>query len=238
MDETGGPLTASRRVRRVRKRMQPAPDEEQVDPNKPPQPRKKSRRIGKPRSGGTLPGSTILAGLEDDVVDMDNEEADRVGGKEEQSDLSQRELIGAPPAFESVPTDKFYLETEKKFAVQNKSQFEKRQEERMRQMMEAEKKRQLKEELKFQISTPRTALKTHRVLRALFLLIEGINIGFLIWQSVVVYSLNHSSFSLQLNSTAIPDQLSYFYLFQDLALPIHCLSYFFLTICVIDCMDR
>lgn len=223
-------MSQSRRIRRVRKRAQPIKDDETVDPNKPPQPRKKSRRMVKGANFAT--SSAILAGLEDDVVDIDDET--KKDG--EASDLSQRQLIQQP--FESVPTDKFYLEMEKKFTIQNKNRYEKKQEERMRQINEAEMKRKLREELKFQISTPRTALKTHKFLRALFLLIQGVNIGFLIWQAVVIYTVNVSSFNLNLNSQNIPDQLSYFYVFRDLTMPVHCLSYFFLTICIIDCMDR
>lgn len=228
--------------------MSPANLEEQVDTNKPPIQRKKARRpIRAGAAGHTGPSSAILAGVEDDVVDWNDEEdtskqaADaRNSENPDASDLSQRDLINKPPAFESVPTDKFYLEMEKKFAIQNKNLFEKKQEERIRQLQEAEKKRMLREELKFQISTPRTALKTHKFIKALFLLIQGINIGFLIWQSVLVYTVNINSFTLNLNTSVIaqPEQLPYFYVFRDLALPIHCLSYFFLTICIVDCMDR
>lgn len=225
--------------------MSPANLEEQVDPNKPPIQRKKARRPIRAGAGHTGPSSAILAGVEDDVVDWNDENDEETSKKTadanpDASDLSQRDLINKPSGFESVPTDKFYLEMEKKFAIQNKNLFEKKQEERVRQLQEAEKKRMLREELKFQISTPRTALKTHKFLKALFLLIQGINIGFLIWQSVLVYTVNVNSFTLNLNTSVIaqPEQLPYLYVFRDLALPIHCLSYFFLTICIVDCMDR
>ena len=207
-----------------------------MDANKPPQPRKKSRQT----VGGskTAQSSNILIGFEDDVIDMGDEEPVRNGtNNQEAANISQRELLNQP-SFVSVPTDKFYLETEKKFTMQNKNLYEKKQEERMRQISESEAKRKIKEELKFQISTPRTALKAHKFLRTLFLLIEGINIGFLIWQAVVAYSVNLSSFTLDLSSTSIPEQLPYFYIFRDLIMPIHCLSYLFLTICIVDCMDR
>lgn len=197
---------------------------------------------------------SMLVGLEEDVVEMtdDNKEPRRRNdddnetpqdqanvNQDQTSPLSQRELLLNNQAkFESVPTDKFYLEMEKKFAIQNKNLFEKRQEERMRQLADAEQKRKLKEELKFQISTPQTALKTHKFIRTVFLLIQGINVGFLIWQAVVAYTLNLNAITLDLNSTSIPEQFPYFYLYADLAMPIHCLSYFFLTICIVDCMDR
>lgn len=213
----GAAANTSRQVRRVRRRMQPTPEKETS--GEAPKPRKKSRLI---------PSSSILAGLEEDVIEMDGNLSPSM-----QADASDQDLVNP-----SVPTDKLYLEMEKKFAIQNKSMYEKKLEERMRQFAEAETKRQLKEELKYQISTPRTALKTHKFLRVLFLLIHGLNIGFLVWQAVIAYVVNLNSFTLQLNSTSIPSQLPYFYLFRDLTMPIQCISYFFLTICIIDCMDR
>lgn len=215
-------------------------DEQQIiDPNKPPLQKKRTRRLirgggGARNQPGVASSSAILAGVEDDVVDWVDEIDERDEEMENPDLASDRKL---PPS-QSIPTDKFYLETEKKFAIQNKNLFEKKQEERMKQMYEAEQKRQLKEELKFQISAPRTALKTHKFLRALFLLIEGVSVGFLIWQAVMVHTVNVGSFLLNLNSTSIPDQLPYVYIFRDLTMPIHCLSYFFLTICIIDCLDR
>lgn len=225
-------------MRRVRRRTQQFKDDDLNDSNKPHQPKKKSRRTKSGKNFASNPA--ILEGLEDDVIEMredmreTNLERDQLA-----SDISQRELLGqANQPFESVPTDKFYLEMENKFTIQNKNLYEKKREERMRQINEAEKNRMLREELKFQISTPKTALKTHKVLRVLFLLIHGINVGFLIWQTIVVYFVNLSAFTLNLNSVSIPSQFSYFYLYQDITMPIHCLSYFFLTICIVDCMDR
>lgn len=249
--------------------------------------RRRARRPTIRGGGGGLQQSNrqdignILAGLEDDIVDWDQEEA----AKKQRNEASKAETIGAGPqnhldesnlddehrspidpdnlVLESVPTDKFYLETEKKFAIHNKNLFEKRLEERARQAREAEMKRKFKDELKFQISTPRVALKTHKVMRTLFMLIQGVNIGFLIWQAVIVYAVNVNSFSSLINqltttttttatttttqsdsssssssSVAAPDQLPLFYFFRDLIMPVHCLTYFFLAICIVDCLDR
>lgn len=236
----------STRPRRTRRKLT-IRQEDIIEENKPPKPTKKRVRRSSARStaGGFRSNATILQGLEEDVIEMDedlrdpNEPNDTAEEKEQfASDLSQRELINHTRRVESVPTDKFYLELDKKFAMQNKNQYEKRQEERMRQLRELELKRQMKEELKFQISTPRTALKTHKFLRILFLLVNGINAGFLIWQSVAIYFINASDFELKFNATGFSADLPLVVLYQNLAMPIQCLSYFFLAICIVDCMDR
>lgn len=223
-------------------------ENEQVGENKPPlQLKKRARRTTRAhadKDGYFSSSVNILAGLEDDVVDWSEDEKARkqrlnieTVENQETSDLSQRDPQDQV-AFSSIPTDKFYLEMEKKFAIQNKGLFEKKLEERVKQLREAEMKRKFKDELKFQISTPRIALKTHKFMRALFLLIQGVNIGFLVWQSVIAYTVDVDSFILPFNSSDVPKELPYFYVFRDLIMPIHCLSYFFLAICIVDCLDR
>ena len=84
-----------------------------------------------------LSNNFMLQGLEEDIIEMDEEEtvknskenvnaSDRRGSDSSMKDLGENNLL------KSVPTDKFYLELEKKFAVQNKELFEKKEQERLR----------------------------------------------------------------------------------------------------------
>ena len=172
---------------------------------------------------------------------MDEEEADtkedsnRSDKDQSLPDLSQKENL-----IKSVPTDKFYLELEKKFAIQNKLLYEKKEQERLAQLFEVQLKQKEKEELKYQINTPKVALNMHKFLRVIFLFIHGINVGFQLWQVVTLYTLELTDFKIKFevgNETNVKEfQLAS--LFQNLTMPIHCLSYFFLTLCIIDTMDR
>jgi len=155
----------------------------------------------------------ILAGFEEDIVEMDeqkaqkmspldedyetNKESQRSTDKEDHS--SQKELLSAKEndanVLKSVNTDKFYLELEKKFIAQRKQEYEKREEERRLQLFAAQLKQQEKEEQKHEISTPKTALYTHSFLRVLFLIFHGLNVGFQCWQALLVYLLHLSDFT-------------------------------------------
>jgi hypothetical protein len=147
----------------------------------------------------------------------------------------------------SVPTDKFYLELEKKFAIQNKLVYEKREQERLQTLFAAQLRQKQKEELKYQISTPKTALLTHRFLRLIFLFVHGINVGFQLWQAILVWILNTSDFKVNTSKytsylASVDSQydasVSIFILFKKLTMPIHCITYLFVTICIVDTMDR
>ena len=120
--------------------------------------------------------------------------------------------------------------------------YEKKEQERLAQLFEVQLKQKEKEELKYQISTPKTALNTHRFLKVLFLFIHGINVGFQVWQVIALYALNLKNFDLNLNYTTSQNvylnDVELVSLYRSLSMPIHCLSYFFLTICIIDTMDK
>ncbi len=196
----------------------------------------------------------ILEGLEEDVIEMDDVNR-REPDEEPTRQSSQRDLITGNSNAEnesavskSVPTDKFYLELEKKFEAQKKELFEKREQERLRAQFEWQLKQKQKESQKYQISTPKYALNTHKFLRTVFLFIHGINVGFQFWQIIVLYYINYSDFVYDysaasavqssensLNLTLLNKNLV---LFENLAMPIHSLSYFFLTICIVDSIDR
>ena len=102
-------------------------------------------------------------------------------------------------------------------------------------------KQKQKEEQKFQISTPKTALNTHRLLRKIFLFIQGINVGFQFWQIIVIFFNSSSQFEYKQNQGYVNNITGIkplFLFFEKLTLPIHSISYFFLTICIIDTIDR
>lgn len=173
-------------------------------------------------------------------MDEENKDSNR-----SEKNLSERELLGNESSdniAKSVPTDKFYLELEKKFEIRNKQLFEKREQERLRTLFDAQLKQKQKEELKYQISTPKTALMTHKFLKVIFLFFHGVNVGFQIWQTIIIYFLNltqskiNYAYSEQQGSNVA--SFSLFLLFENLTMPIHCLSYFFLAICIVDTMDR
>jgi hypothetical protein len=132
-----------------------------------------------------------------------------------------------------MPTDKYYLETDNKFEIQPKQVYEKRVALKHQNEIETEFKIRQKEEMKYQILTPKISLNTHKFLRIIFLFIHGINVGTQFWQAVIIYSLNYLNFNNQISSS-----VAVFWVFKNLSLPFHCLSYFLLTLCIIDIMDR
>ena len=171
----------------------------------------------------------------------------------EQELNSQRELLAQERGDQetakskSVPTDKFYLELEKKFTIQNKQVYEKREQERLQQIFASQLRQKQKEELRYQISTPKTALLTHRFLRLIFLFVHGLNVGFQVWQTVVIWTLSTSQFKV--DTTAYPSYVAsthsqynasffLFALYEKLTMAVQCISYFFVVICIVDTMDR
>lgn len=204
----------------------------------------------------------MLEGLEEDVIEMnenfrnedDIDEDDGYKSKSNKTEENDEDLLlnkesSGKDALKSnsVPTDKFYLELEKKFAIQNKLVYEKREQERLQQLFASQLKQKQKDELKYQISTPKTALLTHRFLRLIFLFVHGINVGFQIWQAIVVWLLNTSGFKIDTSKypaylasvdSKYETSVSLFILFKHLTMPIHCITYLFVTICIVDSMDR
>jgi hypothetical protein len=256
--------TTARRPRRSRNASNTATDSvvtDELTSNSLAAKRRERQKQGKSKAIEFKTVGGILAGFEEDIVEMDeqkaqkmsqgdeeyetNKESQRSTDKEDHS--SQRELLGVKEndanALKSVNTDKFYLELEKKFIAQRKQEYEKREEERRLQIFAAQLKQQEKEEQKYEISTPKTALYTHSFLRVLFLIFHGLNVGFQCWQALVVYLLHLSDFALNDfdNSQSKPDIIKSFsliLLFKNLVQPIHCVSYLILTVCIVDAMDR
>jgi hypothetical protein len=201
---------------------------------------KKSKTIHKNENS-----SSILFGIEDDVIESDetnsnkkeNHQLDvKSGGPEQSKPITDRNndgfddedegISGIEYKYKSIPTDKFYLELEKKFAIQNKEQFEKREQERLANLFEYQLKMKRKEELRYQISTPKVALRVHRFLRIIFLFIHGINVGFQISNVIIT------------NLLKIDGSTDIFDVYQNISMPIHCISYLFLTLCIVDSIDR
>ncbi|RMZ97417.1 transmembrane protein -like [Brachionus plicatilis] len=195
----------------------------------------------KTRKGNFVSNPGYLEGLEDDIIEMNEEKkdnADQFG-----SDLSQRELLNQSVT-KSVPTDKLFLEVEKKFVEKKKEVYEKRQNERLAQLFEDQLKQKQKEEQKYQLNTGKTALYTHKVLRNIFLFFHGLNVGLQFWQTLIAFLLNVSDLKFEVKSTILANNvftsINFVLLiaFENLSMPLHCLSYFFLTICIVDTMDR
>ena len=261
-DETAG---QAKRVRRSRTKAALAAasteddDVASVDSKKPPlqSAATRQRRAGKRPLGNTNVVSTtpaLLEGLEEDIVEVAGESGSTSAAKSsaaaaqsasaDQSSSSTTDMQAQLLAGESksVPTDAFYLELEKKFAMQSKQLFEKRERERLAQLFDEQLRLKRRDELRYQISTPRTALKTHAFLRCLFLFVHGLNVGFQFWQIVTFYTLNLDHMTLTYNYTSdqarYVDAMKLASLYKNISLPIHCISYFFLTICIVDAMDR
>ena len=202
---------------------------------KPPQARRKTKKAKNFQSN-----INILEGLEEDVIEMEEEYGDESRHRQEKEnntiDNSQTDLINNnyDNFLKSAPTENFYLELEKKFAKQKKEIYEKKEQERLRQQFDVQLKQKQKEDLKYQISTPHTALNAHKFLRMLALCVHGINVGFQFWNVIIIYLLDITKFT--------PNQAQQFnpfmILYDQLIMPVQCLSYFFLTICIIDSMDR
>jgi len=174
----------------------------------------------------------ILEGLEEDIIESNDNETEASSGRV--SDTGQKSLI-RPNDYtrKSMPVDKYFLETDNKFEIQPKQVYERRIQNIQRTELEAALKIKQKEELKYQIITPKISLSAHKFLRIIFLFIHGLNVGTQFWQAVAIYTLNYLDFDTQ---SSIPTAL--FWVYKNLALPFHCLSYFFLTLCIIDVMDR
>ncbi len=193
-----------------------------------------------------MPNNYILEGLEEDIIEMGEENDKKLGRSKETLDRSERR--GSEASMNtlnprSVPTDKFYLELEKKFAIQNKELYEKKEQERLRQEFQWQLKQKQKEEQRYQISTPKTALSTHKLLRKIFLFLQGINVGFQLWQIILIFFNSSSQFvknttKTNVNSFSAAEISNTIIFFEKLTLPVHSLSYFFLTICIVDTIDR
>lgn len=211
--------------------------------NKPPRTKRRTRKSQE--QNDKIASNNILEGLEEDIIEMDNYESKNVDEDYNTAkDNSQKELINNNEEnqfIKSVPTDKFYLELEKKFEIQKKELYEKREQERLRAQFDWQLKQKQKESQKYQISTPKYALKTHKFLRAVFLFFHGINVGFQFWQIIVIFLSNYNSFTqvnILTNGLDITAMSKTLVFFQNLTMPVHCLSYFFLTICIVDSIDR
>ena len=193
------------------------------------------KRRGNKRSKLATTPLAILEGLEEDIVDTNDNETEASSGRV--SDTGQKSLIKQNDNFnysrKSMPVDKYFLETDNKFEIQPKQIYERRIQNQQRTELEAALKIKQKEELKYQILTPKISLNAHKFLRIIFLFIHGINVGTQFWQTVAIYCLNYLDFY---NQSSI--SVALFWVFKNLALPYHCLSYFFLTLCIIDVMDR
>ncbi len=192
-----------------------------------------------------MPNNYILEGLEEDIIEMDEENESKIGRSKETHNGSERRGSDASVngIQKSVPTDKFYLELEKKFAIQNKELYERKEQERLRHEFQWQMKQKQKEEQKYQISTPKTALGTHKFLRKIFLFLQGINVGFQFWQIILIFFNNSGQFvpkttSTYVNNFSAKDISTMMVFFEKLTLPVHSLSYFFLTICIVDTIDR
>jgi hypothetical protein len=207
--------------------------------NKKPPVKKRSAKGKQAKSQESNP--VILNGLEDDVVPMDDDDDydskdnNKEIDKDFSSDRSQKPLVSpidALPTVKSTPTDKYFLELEKKFQIQQKNIYEKREETKRYNQYQLEMKNKQREEMKYQILTPRTALKCHRLVRLVLLFVHGLNCGFQFWTTVavnLVYTQNNTS---DFANSKIFD------IFRNLILPVHCLSYLFIALCIVDIMDR
>lgn len=263
-DNEGGRVESETITRRQRRKR--ADLGEQRTSKKPPRAAKKGQLNTK--IDNFVSNVAYLQGLEEDVVNYDDEPDEndesttrnqQSSSDQQQSDISQKDLLdtsekddkgggdASESYYKSTPTDKFYLEQEKKFATQKKELYEKRKQERLAQMFEIQLRELQREDLKYQISTPRTALYTHKFLRAIFLFVHGLNVGFQFWQVILIYFLNAAPFVVDKTKDTKFNDFYYTYLstlsplltlYQNLAMPFQCLSYFFLVICIVDCMDR
>lgn len=213
--------------------------------NKPPKSKRRTKRNQQNEFVSTV---NMLEGLEEDVIEMDGYPPNDTSKTSEEKNLSQRELLNSNNEStddvnyqKSVPTDKFFLELEKKFEIQKKELYEKREQERLRAQFEWQLKQKQKEEQKYQISTPKYALKTHAFLRTVFLFFHGVNVGYQFWLMIVVFLGNLSTFATVSNlnnGLDLGGLPKIFLFFENLTMPIHCISYFFLTICIVDSIDR
>lgn len=117
----------------------PKENDEEVVKSRPPHAKKTGNRK-KSRTNNfkvqALSNNYMLQGLEEDIIEMDEndsspKQADSKGSEKLGSNASIKEPQN-DMLLKSIPTDKFYLELEKKFAIQNKELYEKKEEERLR----------------------------------------------------------------------------------------------------------
>lgn len=236
-EQRGETVKSNHRGRRARKSVAKESEEKTKNSSLPPI----EKKTIKTRKTNFASNPGYLEGLEDDIIEMNEEKKD--SAYPSGSDLSQRELLNQS-IIKSVPTDNFFLEIEKKFAIQKKEIYEKRQNERLAQLFEEQLKQKQKEEQKYQLNTGKTALYTHKVLRNIFLVFHGLNVGFQFWQTLVAFLLNVKEFKFEIEPSILENNVFnsinffLFIVFKNLSMPLHCLSYFFLTICIVDTMDR
>lgn len=178
----------------------------------------------------------FLKGLEDDIID-ETEDASNRSQQTRRALLSDDDSLVIPK--KSQPTDKYYVEYGRRFEEQNKIDFEKKEELRKQRELEFVQREKERQELKYQIVTPKVALNVHKILSFIFLFIHGINVGYQFWHAIIVNTLNYNEFNInnETNNTNIT-MSNVLLTFKNLALPSNCLSYLFITLCLIDSMDR
>lgn len=236
-EQKTGSVQNNPRGRRARKSLAKESEEKTTNSSLPPIQKKNTK--ARKTNFSSNPG--YLEGLEDDIIEMNEDKKD--SAYPSGSDLSQRELLNQS-VIKSVPNENFFLEVEKKFAIQKKEIYEKRQNERLAQLFEDQLKQKQKEEQKYQLNTGKTALITHRVLRHIFLFFHGLNVGLQFWQTLIVFLLSVEEIKFEIGPSILENNVFnsinfiLFIAFKNLSMPLHCLSYFFLTICIVDTMDR
>jgi hypothetical protein len=198
--------------------------------------RKSSPTKGKrKRTNARDSNPNFLKGLEDDIVD-DIEETSNRSQQTRRALLSEDDSLILPK--KSQPTDKYYVEYGRRFEEQNKIDFEKKEELRRQRELELAQRERERQELKYQILTPKIALNVHKLLSIVFLFIHGINVGYQFWHAIVINTLDtNGNTSVNVNSTNVT-MSDIFLTFKSLALPSNCVSYLFITLCLIDSMDR
>ncbi|XP_076472014.1 transmembrane protein 237-like [Babylonia areolata] len=183
-------------------------------------PRKKGKKKGPKKSSegqgdrDDLGDSYLASDLQDikeDVVGMDT-------NGEEGEEKSTIPFKTSAPILHSQPIDKIFIETNRGFKGYTKAQLTRRaQQEKEEKASEPE--QPTKTTLEF-------GLSTHSVFKTVCLFLHGLTAGLALWQIVVVYILSRHS-----------DQ-DFLQHYQVLALPVQCVFYLLLALCVISACDR
>ncbi|KAL8602011.1 hypothetical protein ACOMHN_008502 [Nucella lapillus] len=190
-------------------------------------PKKKGKKKkGAKKSAGEGGGGEGGDDLEESYLASDLQEIrEDVVGLESKGDGEERRIATTIPFKPSVPiltsqpTDKIFIETNRGFKGYTKAQLTKRAQQEKEEKESTEPDRPIRTTLEF-------GLSTHTVFKTVCLFLHGMTAGLALWQVVVVYILSQHS-----------DQ-DFLQHYRVLALPVQCVFYLLLALCVISACDR
>ncbi|XP_025088247.1 transmembrane protein 237-like, partial [Pomacea canaliculata] len=152
-----------------------------------------------------------LQDIGDDVIQLETQKGDGDG-------TNKTAAITTSSVLQSQPTEKIFIETTRGFKGLTKTQLTKR-------IAESKQKKAVKPQTPA-YTTMEFGLSTHRAFQTMCLYLHGLTAGIALWQIIFVFILRQ-----------FPD-MDFVEHYRPMALPVHCVFYLLLALCVISSCDR